>query len=240
MAKNLKEYLLDMIYPKTCPVCGRIPNGKLLICKGCRGKLSSIKGARCLKCSKPVLSEETEYCYDCIGKSHHYISGKALWIYDNTMKNSIARFKYKGSLEYAESYGEEIVKQHGKWVKEHGDILVPVPLHKRKEKIRGYNQAEVLANEVGRRLQIPVNRNILYRSRDTRPQKELDDKERLKNLSEAFQINKEKQKYNLPERVMLVDDIYTTGSTIEACTLALQEAGIKEVYFLSICIGKGF
>lgn len=238
MTKNLKEYLLDMIYPKTCPVCGRIPDGNVSVCVNCKGKFPSIKGPRCMKCSKPILNGEAEYCYDCMEKSHHYVCGKALWIYDDMMKRSIARFKYKGSLEYAQVYGEEIVRQHGNWVRNHGDILVPVPLHKKKEKIRGYNQAEILADAIGRRLQLPIDRDMLYRSRDTRPQKELNDKERLANLSEAFQINKGKR--YLPERIMLVDDIYTTGSTIEACTNALQKAGIREVYFLSICIGKGF
>ena len=238
MAKKLKEYLLDMIYPKTCPLCGRIPDGKRSVCISCRRQFPVIRGPRCLKCSKPILNAEAEYCYDCMEKKHHYISGKALWIYDDRMRQSIARFKYRGSLEYADIYGEEMVKEHGNWIRSHGDVLVPVPLHKKKEKIRGYNQAQILADAIGKRAGLPVNAELLYRSRDTRPQKELNDKERLKNLSDAFRVKREKT--CLPERVILVDDIYTTGSTIEACTTVLQKAGFSDIYFISICIGKGF
>ncbi len=238
MTKNLKEYLLDMVYPKTCPVCSRIPEKGELICKGCKTKLPYIKGPRCMKCSKPILDKEMEYCYDCREKVHSYISGRALWVYDDNMSQSIARFKYKGSLEYAEFYGEEITTHYGKWIKAHGDILVPIPLHKRKKRIRGYNQAEILAEVIGKKLQMPVKSRLLYRIRDTLPQKELNDKERLKNLSKAFEVDRE---HFFPvDKVILVDDIYTTGSTIEACAKILYKAGVKEVYFLSICIGKGF
>lgn len=238
MTKNLKEYLLDMVYPRTCPVCSGIPPRGEYVCEDCRVKLPYIKGPRCMKCSKPILEKEEEYCYDCMKKKHSYVSGRAVWVYDDVMRESIARYKYKGSLEYAEFYGKEIADCHGKWIKVHGDILVPVPLHKRKQRIRGYNQAEVLAKIIGEKLQIPVRSKGLYRSRDTLPQKELNDAERLKNLAKAFEADKEQ--FSPAEKVMLVDDIYTTGSTIEACTKALQKAGVREIYFISICIGKGF
>ena len=238
MTKKFKEYLLDMIYPKRCPFCGKVLDATDEDCLKCKNKPIYITGPRCMKCSKPVLNNEIEYCYDCMEKSHHYISGKAIWIYDDIMKQSIARFKYGGSLEYAPIYGKELVKQYGSWIKKHADILVPVPLYKKKERARGYNQTEVLANAVGKMLDIPVEAKLLKRIKDTKPQKELNDKERLKNLSEAFFINK-KELYKF-EKVMLVDDIYTTGSTIEACANILYRAGISEVYFLSVCIGKGF
>lgn len=238
MTKDLKDYLLDMVYPKTCPVCRKIPDKGTLICKSCEKKLSYIKEPQCMKCSKPILDKEKEYCYDCQEKAHSYIAGKALWIYDDTMRRSIAGFKYGGSLEYAQFYGRELARHYGKWIKAHGDILVPVPLHRKKKRIRGYNQAEVLAREVGKRVQVPVAGEFLCRTKATLPQKELNDKERLKNLSQAFAV--EKNHFFTAEKVMLVDDIYTTGSTIEACAKVLYKAGIKEVYFLSICIGKGF
>ena len=238
MAKNLKEYILDMVYPRTCPFCGRIPEGQEGICSSCRWKLPYIKGPRCLKCSKPIMDVEKEYCYDCRMKNHSYIGGKAVWIYDDVMRKSISRYKYAGSLEYASVYGEEIAKHYGKWIKKHGDVLVPIPLYKKKQRIRGFNQAEVLADVIGKRLQIPVEKEWLLRNKATLPQKELSDTERLKNLMKAFDIN-EKKVFSV-DKVMLVDDIYTTGSTIEACAKVLYKAGVKEVYFISICIGKGF
>ncbi len=238
MAKNLKDYILDMVYPKTCPFCGQISEKDASICRSCKIKLPYIKEPRCMKCSKPIIDVEAEYCYDCRTKKHSYISGKAVWVYDDTLRQSVARYKYKGNLEYAKVYGMEMVNDYGEWIKAHGEVLVPVPLHKKKQRIRGFNQAEVLAEVLSKELQIPMAGNWLFRNRDTLPQKELNDTERRKNLMNAFEMDKEK--ISPVNKVMLVDDIYTTGSTIEACARVLYEAGVKEVYFISICIGKGF
>ena len=238
MTKNLKEIILDMVYPRTCPFCGRIPEGKENACGRCKVRLPYIQGFRCMKCSKPIMDREEEYCYDCKSKNHSYISGKAVWIYDDTMRTSISRYKYQGRLEYASVYSEEIVKYYGEWIKAHGDVLVPIPLHKKKRRIRGFNQAEILAEALGRELQMPVGSTWLCRRKDTLPQKELSDRERRKNLMKAFEINK--VSFSPVEKVILVDDIYTTGSTIEACAKILYDAGVREVYFVSLCIGKGF
>ena len=227
-----------MVYPRTCPFCGKIPEGKEMACKQCRVKLPYIKEPRCMKCSKPIIDIEEEYCYDCKIKKHSYVSGKAVWVYDDTMRTSISRYKYQGRLEYAHVYGEEIVRFYGEWIKIHADVLVPIPLHKKKRQVRGFNQAEILAEVLGEKLQIPVGNNWLCRKKDTLPQKELSDTERLKNLTKAFEVNKER--FSSVGKVMLVDDIYTTGSTIEACAKVLYDAGVKEVFFISLCIGKGF
>ena len=238
MTKNIKEIILDMVYPRTCPFCGKIPKEKGAVCKQCKMGLPYIQGARCMKCSKPIMDMEDEYCYDCKSKNHSYVSGKALWIYDDTMRASISRYKYQGRLEYADVYSEEIAKYYGEWIKLHGDVLIPVPLYKKKRRVRGFNQAETLAERLGQKLQIPVGSNWLCRRKDTLPQKELSDVERKKNLTEAFEVNKES--FLMVKKVILVDDIYTTGSTIEACARVLYDAGVKEVYFISLCIGKGF
>ena len=111
------------------------------------------------------------------------------------------------------------------------DAVVPVPVHKSKYRERGYNQAEILANGIGKRLGIPVMPDFLVRSKKTLPQKQLSDKERLKNLQEAFMVNKKAGCcLSMPAKVLLVDDIYTTGSTIEACTNVLLKHCVKHVY----------
>lgn len=212
------------------------------ICHQCRGIFQLIEEPRCKKCSKPIELQEIEYCYDCSKKQHSFEFGYALWIYDKNTRRSFTEFKYKGRREYSNYYVAEIKKQYGERITSLGlNALIPIPLHKSKARYRGFNQAAMLANGIGEQLQIPVREDILLRNRKTIPQKELSNKERCKNLMEAFYVNARKiQEYGLRDNVMLIDDIYTTGSTIEACTQVLQMAGIKKIYFFSVCIGKGF
>ena len=116
------------------------------------------------------------------------------------------------------------------------DVLVPVPVHPSRLRIRGFNQAEELAWRLSEKTGIPVDRSILKRSKKTAPQKSLDPSGRLKNLEQAFTAG------HIPPNihsVILVDDIYTTGSTIEACTRVLKKAGMEHVYFVTIFIGHG-
>lgn len=232
-----------MIYPRRCPICGDIVTPKNeKACPDCKASLQVIKEPRCKKCSKPIENEEKEYCYDCETKHFHYKKGYALWVYDKRMRKSIGDFKYYNRKEYADFYVEELLKYYDMKIKEIGaDALVPVPIHKSKLRIRGYNQAQILALKIGKALDIIVIDDLLIRDKRTLPQKGLNDKERLKNLTQAFSIDKSKMKtYNHINKVILVDDIYTTGSTIEACANVLHQNGVSEVYFVSLCIGKGF
>lgn len=241
---NLLEPIINVIYPRRCPVCGDIvtPRGELA-CPSCRKNLTPIQEPRCKKCSKPVESEEAEFCLDCFKKRHKYIKGFALWLYDAGMKKSIADFKFHGRREYGEFYVSEIVKRFEKEILDIApDVLIPIPIHRSKQLRRGYNQAEILAKGIGKELEIPVLPHLLLRNKNTLPQKQLNDKERLKNLEQAFEFSeKEKERYNNHiHKVILIDDIYTTGSTIEACTNILIQNGINEIYFICVCIGKGY
>jgi ComF family protein len=244
MEQNVLKLLVDLLYPRRCPLCGDIvtPRGELA-CPPCKKKQKVIIEPRCKKCSKPIESDELEYCYDCERKQQHFMEGIALWEYDEIMKNSISNFKFNGKKEYGDFYIEEFLNNHGsKVLKISPDVLAPIPIHKSKLAGRGYNQAEILAEGIGKELNIPILPHLLLRNKKTLPQKQLNDKERLKNLEKAFLFSqKEREKFKKPiNKVMLIDDIYTTGSTIEACTKILMQNGIEEVYFASICIGKGF
>ncbi len=238
------QTILDIIYPVRCPLCGEIviPKGDK-ICPSCRKKLPYIIEPRCMKCSKPIELEEKEYCSDCERKTYQFDKGYAVWAYDEDMRHSIADFKYHGKKENVKFYVEEIKRLYRNRLKALSpDVIVPVPIHWSKYRERGYNQAEILAKGIGRELDIKVIPDLLIRNKKTLPQKKLSDKERLRNLSEAFQWN---EKYNKIEsvqltKVLLVDDIYTTGSTIEACTSVLKSKGVIEVDFIVLCIGKGF
>ena len=238
---TIKESLIGIMYPRRCPICGNIVIPKSeSACVKCRLKLNPIQEPRCKKCSKPLLNEEQEYCFDCQRQQHHYEKGYAVYTYEESIKDSLIQYKFYGKREFAKFYVESIISELGdKLLRLQPDVIVPVPLHKRKLRIRGFNQAELLAKGIGDALSIPLHTDWLERVKYTTPQKKLNDKERLRNLERAFLCRADTNDI-IGKCILLVDDIYTTGSTIEACTRVLLQAGCSKVYFVTICIGKGF
>lgn len=208
------------------------------ICPGCSGKITLIKQPACLKCGKKLEDDAQEYCSDCMRKNHVFDRGVAVFSYTDAMKKSMYAFKYNNRREYAGFYAECALKSYERYFRLwKPEVIVPVPLHKVRYRRRGYNQAEIFANELSRLSGIPVDNRLLMRVKNTRPQKELDDKERVHNLNNAFQIMGDSVKYR---RVLLTDDIYTTGTTIDECAGVLKAGGVSNVYFLTVCIGRGF
>ena len=243
MIKNIKwnqfpRAALDALYPRRCPVCGEIvtPKGRL-ICPSCLLRLSPVKSPVCQKCGKEVWSEEIEYCPDCVKHRRSFARGMALFNYTEEAARSMAAVKYKNKREYLDFYGAALAARYENQIRRmQVDVLVPVPVHPSRKRARGFNQAEVLAVCLGKRLGIPVGSGMLIRDKKTKPQKELSAADRLKNLSGAFRAG------TIPEgikTVLLVDDIYTTGSTVEACARALRSAGVSRVYFVVICMTGG-
>ncbi len=146
------------------------------------------------------------------------------------MSLSIYGFKYNGRQEYAEFYAEEIVKRYGRFIRSvKPDLIVPIPLHKKRYRKRGYNQAELIAAELSKRLGLPTDPHLLMRIKETRPQKNLSESERENNLKRAFKMRKNDVSL---KTVVLIDDIYTTGSTIDSAAGCLKKNAVKGVYFI--------
>ena len=233
-----KQTILDILFPRRCPVCGEItePAGSL-ICPSCFRELSFVKSPTCKKCGKEIADGTMEYCEDCLSHRHAFEYGVALLNYDETARTSMVQIKYKNKREYLDFYGEALaVRFEEQFRRMQVDAIVPVPVHRSRRRRRGFNQAELLAGIVGERLGIPVADKALVRTKRTLPQKELSAMDRLKNLSGAFQAGEVPAELR---SVLLVDDIYTTGSTIEACSRALKKAGVEQVYFAVICMTGG-
>ena len=236
MVSKLKERgILDFLYPARCPVCDGVLLQEEEVCEECLPKLRYVAEPRCCKCGKPLQIGEEEYCHDCMDGRHIYDSGLALYEYDS-IKDSLYRFKYKGRCEYAGFYGREMAERLGdRIMKWHPDVLLPVPMYKRKERMRGYNQAGLLAEAVGAALHIPVRRGLMLRQRQTVPMKELDPAGRQINLKNAFNIGQFDVKLKC---IIIVDDIYTTGSTMDEMAKVLKTAGVSRVHFLTLAIGR--
>lgn len=233
---KILEFLLKLIYPQTCYFCGKICRNSL--CSACAEKVEYIDEPRCKRCGKPIRYEEQEFCQDCEKVSFHYEQGRSIWLHKGPVRWSVYQFKYHNRRVFAKFYAEEWCRLYGKKLKEWGiDVILPIPLHKKRRRMRGYNQAELLSRELGKRCGIPVNERAVVRVVHTRPQKELNDRDRKKNLKDAFRVTKW---WNREKYVLLVDDIYTTGSTLDAVAKVLKENGAEKVYFFTISIGQGF
>lgn len=183
------------------------------------------------------MREEEEYCYDCQKIKHFYTEGRALFSYNETMRKSIEAFKYKNRQEYAKFYGKELAAAYQKQIKKWGaEAIIPVPIHRSRYLERGYNQAALIAYSLAEYTGLSVKERIIVRTKKTTAQKTLGTKDRLKNLQGAFHLKKSMVQY---KKIILVDDIYTTGSTADACAAVLKKGGVEQIYLLCLCIGSG-
>lgn len=241
--KGVVKNLSGVLYPLRCPICdGVLTIGNDSgICSICEKEVEFVEEPYCKICGKPIESEVQELCENCQKESFSFEHGRAVFVYNYSMKNTIARFKYNGRCEYAEYFASQAVRIYGDWVKGISpDALIPVPIHKSRYRQRGYNQAQVIAESIGEKLGIRVVSDLIRRVKHTVPQKELSAAERRRNLYGAFEVIEEmKELYHELKCVIMIDDIYTTGSTIKACADILKDSGFDKVYFLCICIGKG-
>ncbi len=190
-----------------------------------------------MHCGKPVGSEGEEYCPDCRGTKSRIRQGRSVWLHTGLVPGAVYRFKYKNKRRYGEIFAAEMAKWHGEIIKRWGiGEIIPIPLHPSRRKRRGYNQAELIARGLSMYTGIPYRADVLFRIKKTTPLKELDRSERRLNLRGAFAVSR---KWTAPENILLTDDIYTTGSTMESAAGILKKAGVQNVYFLTISIGQG-
>ena len=239
MIYKIIKGVIDILYPPRCPICDDIvslAHGSL--CDRCADNIQYVQEPYCMKCGKPLDDEGAEYCDDCVSKMHYYDENRAVLVYDEYTSKSIYRFKYNSKPEYAAYYGKLIDDRlHNKIKSWNAQALVPVPIHKSKLKSRGYNQAALIAKALSKHVNIPVYENLLIRKIPTKVMKNLDAKQRENNLEKAFIVNKNSVKLN---SVVIVDDIYTTGSTMDAVARVLKDAGVEKVYCVSLSIGRGY
>ncbi|MFI3236890.1 MAG: ComF family protein [Lachnospiraceae bacterium] len=227
--------LKELLFPRHCPICdGIVPKLGNLCCDTCLPKLQYVGENFCIKCGKKLQKEEMEYCEDCRKYEHIFERARSLFEYQSVAQG-IFRFKYQNRQEYADFYGEMIYRYLKDWFVYIGaDAIVPVPLHKSRMQERGYNQAQLIAQALSKRLHIPTLSKSVVRCKKTTPQKVLNRKERQNNLKKAFKIVRNDVKL---KTVLIVDDIYTTGSTVDALAEVLLEAGAYKIFVVTLATG---
>lgn len=241
----MSKELLRIVYPRRCPGCGSAIAPDMLVCDICRPLFKRMQPPFCMKCGRHIGDDAEQFCTECKNKEHHYNSGIAVFGYDSVVKRAMSDLKFGSCRENAEFFAAEAVSGFGLLIKSlHPSVLIPVPVHFTKRAYRGYNQAELIAKHIGDALGIPVVTDLLQRSRRTKAQKVLNSQMRSENLHGAFGCNMKKySRLEIEEKyptVLLVDDIYTTGATMENCTLALLGAGVGKVDIFSVAIGMSY
>lgn len=228
--------LIDFVYPRRCPICHEIVAERgSLICPGCAGKTKHVTDPYCIRCGKPLRDSSKIRCSGCEGMDLFFKESRAVFVYDDILKNSIYKFKYGGRKEYACYYAEEIFSCLYTKIKTwNPEVIVPIPIHKSKLRKRGYNQTYLIAKRLSHLTGIPVDNQLLIRTKKTEIQKNLSGLERSDNIKNAFKIGSNRVQYL---SAMLIDDIYTTGATMNSSAKVLFDSGIRDIYCISLSIG---
>ena len=223
--------LASLFYPSLCSVCSAPVEASEYLCGPCSCKAPRIKAPFCSKCSEPFPGAITEEfsCANCSHRVLHFEAAVAAFRSRGVVRKIVHEFKYGRHLHLRHPVADWLLETlddprlHGRRF----DVVVPVPLHPARKRERGFNQAEVLAELLSARAGVPL-RPILERIRYTTTQTAFDRTERMENLHNAFRLRKNADVRDL--RVLLIDDVLTTGSTLSECARVLKAAGALSVH----------
>ena len=229
---QLTDAALSWVYPPRCMVCTDILpfNGPKWICDNCDGLLVPITKPVCLMCGAPAESEGAE-CALCRKRKRVY-RNTALFVYEDVIREVIHRFKYGGCPRYALGFAELAAGSIGENYFEGTGAFIPVPMYAKKRRRRGYNQAEEIAFALTKITGIPTVLDYLKRIRDTKPMAGLTPAERANNLQGAFALSK----HNKIKEILIIDDIYTTGETLDVCANLLKQGGAGQIRSLTLAV----
>jgi competence protein ComFC len=228
---NPLRALRSLFYPPLCVVCSSNVDEREYLCESCRSRAPRITSPFCAKCSEPFSGAITQTfsCANCEHRTLHFDSAVAAYRSRGLVRKLVHEFKYghQRHLRHplaawlGETMGDSRLRGR------RFDLIVPVPLHPARERERGFNQATLLAELLARQVAVPL-RAVLERVRYTTTQTAHDRAERMENLRDAFRLRK---KMNVRElRVLLIDDVLTTGSTLSECARVLKESGAISVH----------
>lgn len=229
--------LLDILFPPLCHVC-RAPlenPAELHLCATCRDRIVVIGSPRCPVCGLPFTTENgiDHPCGTCLGTTRPFVEARAAARFEGPLQELIHRFKYGKKVHLSRPLGlltaTVLDPLHSATPV---DYIVPVPLHRKRLRERGFNQSQLIGRVLAKRWHIPLALNNLRRIRWTEPQTGLSAAERVRNIHGAFAVAKPKKFKD--KSLLLVDDVYTTGSTIGECAKTLRRAGAREVRVVTV------
>lgn len=235
MIRWFKKFI-DWVLPPRCLICGKIIGADNALCPECFNNLTFITKPYCQHCGRPLsftnLGKDL-YCPKCLKKrdSVFYLCRSAIE-YDEYSKKLILDFKFADHLENRYLLTQWLILAGKDIFETHPDIILPVPLHYSRLFKRKYNQSAILARELAKKTNIPARYDILKKYRYTKPQVICSGKQRRKNIKDAFVVTK--PDFIKGKNIVLIDDVYTTGSTLKECAKVLKKAGAKNVSALTV------
>lgn len=220
---------LDWLFPPVCGGCGQ-PGTRW--CSDCQTSVTRIHGAVCPRCGDPSLAVALcdALCRECAAELPEYEMLRSCAIFEGPLRAALHRLKYERDIGLAEPLSKHLIELYNEF-KWDIDLVIPIPLGARRARERGYNQAALLARPLAYALQVPYRPNALQRTRETRSQVGLSAAERRKNVESGFTARRELVQGRY---VLIIDDVMTTGSTVNACAQALRQAGASMVYGLTL------
>ena len=221
--------MLDLLMPLRCAVCQR--EGRCL-CEGCEGALARLEKPYCSRCAEPGTAPMCERC----AATPPAVDGiRAPYLFDGVVREMVYDLKYRNLRASAPELGQLLAGYH-QTNPNYADVMVPVPLHKRAERERGYNQSKLLARELGKLTGTPMKSDIVRRTKNTPPQVSMKSyEERRENIERAFECVGDVAGQSL----LVVVDVVTTGSTMSSCASALKAAGARSVWGLALARQAG-
>ncbi|HWI40235.1 MAG TPA: ComF family protein [Verrucomicrobiae bacterium] len=225
--------LLDLLFPPLCHLCRvHIPAaGELHLCDPCRQAIRFIGTPLCSVCGVPFATEGgmDHRCGECTDSPPPFSAARSVAHFDGPVQELVHRLKYGHRVHLRRPLALLFVERLGSFLADASpQVVVPVPLHRRRLAERGFNQAALIGRPVAAALGIPLDPLALARSRATAAQVSLHADERMRNVRGAFELRRPESVRG--KRVLLLDDVYTTGSTVRECARVLRKGGASEVY----------
>jgi ComF family protein len=226
---------LDFIYPPVCLICREVireenpQNPRVAVCSDCWNALEVEEKPYCSECKLDLQFGQAHNCPAYLDRVY------SLGMFDENFQEMIHHFKYKNKISLGKKLGQGLAEKLKEYNLVNYNHIIPVPLHKARKRERGFNQSEILAETLAKELNLLLQKEILFRIRNTKDQTKLSEEERKRNVAGAFEV-RDTGRILAGKKVILVDDVITTGATLNECAKVLKQAGVKEI--LAVTIAK--
>jgi ComF family protein len=236
MLKLAFNFVKNFIFPNSCFLCATPDVEYDGFCNDCYKQLNFVSEPVCNVCGRlvPIVFQNNiEKCSECQKGNKFYDNARALLQFNEGSKSLVHKFKYYDQTRLASVVSKLIYFRYKKKLQDY-DCIIPVPMYKIKRIFRLYNQSQILATKIGKLMQKPVDNQVLFKTKWTKPQSTLTLKKRKENLLDSF-LSKNIQKIK-SKKIILVDDVITTGNTINTCSKILKKSGASSVFVLAIAM----